>query len=141
MIKRKQGQIVFISSVQGLISLPERSAYGASKHALQAFSDSLRAEVRNFNIFVTTVSPGYIKTNLSLNALTGTGGSYGQMDEATENGYTSMYVAEKILDAVVAKSKEEIISPMLPKVAIFIRKYLPSLYFLIMARRFEKKRS
>jgi len=50
-----------------------RAAYSASKHALQAFSDSLRAEVASSGIKVTVVSPGYIRTNLSLNALTGHG--------------------------------------------------------------------
>ncbi|KAJ8969354.1 hypothetical protein NQ317_016139 [Molorchus minor] len=44
MIKRRKGHIIFTSSVQGLVALPERSAYSASKHALQAFSDSLRAK-------------------------------------------------------------------------------------------------
>lgn len=141
MTERKQGHIVFVSSVQGLIALPERSAYSASKHALQAFSDSLRAEVKKSNVSVTTVSPGYIKTNLSLNALTGSGDSYGQMDKNTEKGYTPEYVATKIIQAVVEKSKEEVISPLIPKVAIFLRKYFPSLYFLVMARRFEKNHS
>lgn len=141
MVERKQGHIVFISSVQGLIGLPERSAYGASKHALQAFSDTLRAEVRQHNILVTTVSPGYIKTNLSLNALTGSGSAYGQMDKTTESGYTSEYVADKIIKAVVNKSKEEIIAPLLPKLAILLRQYIPSMYFFIMAKRFENKQA
>lgn len=54
-----------------------RSAYAASKHALQAFCDTLRAEVAHHNVNVTVVSPGYIRTNLSLNAVTGTGEKYG----------------------------------------------------------------
>lgn len=54
-----------------------RSAYAASKHALQAFCDTLRAEVAHHNVHVTVVSPGYIRTNLSLNAVTGTGEKYG----------------------------------------------------------------
>uniref|UniRef100_V5G4R5 Dehydrogenase/reductase SDR family-like protein n=1 Tax=Anoplophora glabripennis TaxID=217634 RepID=V5G4R5_ANOGL len=107
MIKRRQGHIVFISSVQGLVALPERSAYSASKHALQAFSDSLRAEVACNNIFVTVVSPGYIKTKLSLNALTGSGETYGQMDATTEAGYSPEFVAEKIVKAVVRKRKKK----------------------------------
>ena len=49
----------------------------ASKHALQAFFDSLRAEVSNRNIHVTVFNPGYIKTNLSINAITDCGSSYG----------------------------------------------------------------
>lgn len=54
-----------------------RSAYAASKHALQSFCDCLRAEVAQYNIKVTVVSPGYIRTNLSLNALTASGQKYG----------------------------------------------------------------
>lgn len=141
MIKRKHGHIVFISSVQGLIAIPERSAYGASKHALQAFGDSLRAEVSRSNVLVTTISPGYIKTNISLNALTGSGANYGQLDQNIEKGFLPEYVAEKIIQAVVAKRKEEVVSDLLPKVAILLRKYFPSLYFLVMAHRYEKSHS
>lgn len=77
MIKRKTGRIVCVSSVQGKFAIPHRSAYAASKHALQAFCDSLRAEVADDNIKVTLVSPGYINTALSINALTGSGKQYG----------------------------------------------------------------
>ncbi|XP_028131551.1 dehydrogenase/reductase SDR family protein 7-like [Diabrotica virgifera virgifera] len=138
MDKRKDGQIVFVSSVQGLIGLPERSAYSASKHALQAFSDSLRAEMTASNISVTVVSPGYIKTNLSLNALTGSGASHGEMDSNTENGYSPEYVAKTILKAVAEKKKEIIVAPLLPRVAIFLRNFLPSVFFLVMAKRAKK---
>jgi len=52
-------------------------ADGASKHALQAFFDSLRAEVVDCGIHVSVVSPGYIRTNLSVNSLTTDGTTYG----------------------------------------------------------------
>ena len=73
--KGSKRHIVNISSLQGCLALPERSAYSASKHALQAFSDSLRAEMRSsgHNIQVTVVNPGYVCTKLSLNARTGDG--------------------------------------------------------------------
>lgn len=77
MIERKTGQIICVSSIQGKFSLPYRSAYAASKHALQAFCDSLRAEVAEHNVKVLCVSPGYINTALSLNALTSSGRAYG----------------------------------------------------------------
>lgn len=73
MVERKSGHIIFISSVQGLIAIPDRSAYAASKHAMQAFGDSLRAEMHQHNIKVSVVSPGYVKTAVSINALTGSG--------------------------------------------------------------------
>ena len=79
MIDEGSGHIVNISSLQGLLALPSRSVYSASKHALQAFSDSLRLELnaRGENVQVTVVSPGYVNTNLSLNARTATGERYG----------------------------------------------------------------
>ena len=49
----------------------------ASKHATQAFFDCLRAEIECYGIPVTVISPGYIRTNLSLNAVTGDGSKYG----------------------------------------------------------------
>ena len=48
----------------------------ASKHATQAYFDCLRAEVECYGLEVSVVSPGYIRTNLSLNALTGDGSQY-----------------------------------------------------------------
>ena len=73
--KMRRKHIVNISSLQGCVALPERSAYSASKHALQAFSDSLRAEMRSSgqNVHVMVVNPGYVRTNLSLNARAGDG--------------------------------------------------------------------
>lgn len=77
MIENKSGRIVCISSVQGKIAIPYRSAYAASKHALQAWCDSARAELAVSNVKITVINPGYIKTDLSLNALTGHGEKYG----------------------------------------------------------------
>lgn len=77
MIERKQGTIVFISSVVGRVPIPYRSAYTASKHALQAFADCLRAEIANHNIQVMVSSPGYVATDVSRNALTGYGAAHG----------------------------------------------------------------
>lgn len=49
----------------------------ASKHATQAYFDCLRAEVERYGIHVSVISPGYIRTNLSVNAVTGDGSKYG----------------------------------------------------------------
>ncbi|XP_069672235.1 dehydrogenase/reductase SDR family protein 7-like [Periplaneta americana] len=138
MIDRRSGHIVTISSVQGRIAIPYRSAYAASKHALQAFYDTLRAEIAKYNITVSVISPGYIATAMSINALTGSGEQYGAMDESTASGYKPEYVAEKILLAVAESKKELIIAPLAPRLAILIRTIAPSLYFWIMKRRAER---
>lgn len=138
MLKQQYGHIVCISSVQGKIAIPYRSAYAASKHALQAWCDACRAELSEQNIQVTLINPGYIKTALSLNALTGSGETYGVMDKATEQGYSSEYVAQKVLKAVLRKEKDVIIAPIAPKCAILIRSLFPSFYFWLMKKRARK---
>ncbi|MEV4114366.1 oxidoreductase [Nonomuraea sp. NPDC049695] len=62
MRERRSGTIVNISSIAGEISLPLGAWYHASKHALEAYSDSLRQEVSRFGVRVVVVQPGIIKT-------------------------------------------------------------------------------
>lgn len=77
MIERTQGTVIFVSSVIGRLPIPYRSAYAASKAALQAFADCLRAELHTHNIKVMVSSPGYVATDISQNALTGYGTLHG----------------------------------------------------------------
>lgn len=139
MIKRQQGHIVAISSIQGKISIPFRSAYAASKHATQAFFDCLRAEMEQYDIEVTVISPGYIHTNLSLNALTADGSKYGVMDKTTAQGRRPMEVARDVLAAVGKKKKDVILADLLPSLAIYLRTLAPGLFFSLMASRARKE--
>jgi short-subunit dehydrogenase len=56
------GRIVNISSIGGKIALPHMAPYSASKFALTGFSDSIRAELARDRIYVTTVTPGMMRT-------------------------------------------------------------------------------
>ncbi|XP_026285773.1 dehydrogenase/reductase SDR family protein 7-like isoform X2 [Frankliniella occidentalis] len=138
MIQRKAGHIVAVSSIQGRVAIPFRSAYSASKHALQAFFDSMRPEIAQHNVHVTVVSPGYVQTQLSINAVTGSGQKYGVMDETTAGGYPPEYVAQQILNSVVLQEKEVVIATTGPCLAILLRSLSPSLYFWIMQKRANK---
>lgn len=138
MVEKKSGHVVFVSSVQGLIAIPDRAAYGASKHAMQAFGDSLRAEMKQHNINVTVVSPGYIKTAISINAFNEAGSNHGVMDTSTAAGFTSEYAAEKMLDTIVNKENELVVSQFIPKLGIFLRHFAPSFYFWIIEKRAVK---
>ncbi len=81
---------------------------------------------------MTIACPGYVKTNLSLNALTGDGTAYGKMDETTEKGYDPSYVAEKVLRAAAAKKDEIVIAKPDATVAIYLKTLCPKLlnYFV-----------
>ncbi|WP_096156813.1 MULTISPECIES: SDR family oxidoreductase [Bacillus] len=64
MRKQKTGKIVNISSISGVLGLPSISAYAASKHALEGYSESLRLEVKPFGIDVALIEPGSYSTNI-----------------------------------------------------------------------------
>ena len=105
MVERKSGLICWISSVQGLIGTPYRTSYAASKFAVQGYCEALRSELASSGVGVHCVSPGYINTNLSLNAATGDGSKHGRMDETTANGADPTDVAVEILDSIVSNSR------------------------------------
>lgn len=140
MLTQGSGCIIGISSVQGKIAIPYRSAYAASKHAFQAFYDTLRAEIAEDKINVIVISPGYIKTNLSHNAVCADGSQYGSMDKTTESGMDPVYVAEQILSAIIWQKDDVILAPLLHKLVIFIRTFIPTLYFKIMSMRAKSQR-
>ena len=65
MIKRKQGQLVSISSLASFRGLPQSGAYCASKAALSTMTESMRIDLKPHNIDVSLIFPGFIKTPLT----------------------------------------------------------------------------
>ena len=127
MLKQKSGHIVVISSIAGKFGFFYRSAYAASKHALHGFFESLRLEVEQDNIKVLLVCPGKIKTNISINAITGTGKKHDKMDESTGNGLSAEVCARQILSAI-KKEKEEVFIGGKELIAVTIKRLFPGLF-------------
>lgn len=69
MRKRNTGRIINMSSILGIISLPFRGAYNASKYAVEGLSDTLRLELSQTGIKVITIEPGPIESNFRKNAI------------------------------------------------------------------------
>ena len=66
---QESGLIVNISSIGGLITTPFQGFYCASKYALEAYTESLRMEVKPFGIQVTMIEPGDFKTDITKNRI------------------------------------------------------------------------
>ena len=69
MCERGFGRIVNITSIFGVVSKPERSAYSASKFALFGMSRALALEVASMNVLVNCLAPGVIDTELTRRVL------------------------------------------------------------------------
>ena len=129
-LERGGGHYVVLSSLMGKFGAPLRSAYAAAKHGLHGFFDTLRAECWRENVKVTLVCPGYIQTNISINALTGDGSRQGTMDEATGKGMTPETLARKIISAV-SRDKKEVYFGGFEVVAIYLKRFVPGLLYRI----------
>ena len=106
MVARGGGHVAVTSSVVGHIGTPMRSAYAASKHALHGYYDSLRYEVERHGIGVTIICPGYIHTDISVNAVTGDGSAQGTMDRNQAQGMSAEDFAEKAWRGLLAGKPE-----------------------------------
>jgi dehydrogenase/reductase SDR family protein 7B len=127
-IARKAGHFVVTSSVMGKIGTPMRSAYAAAKHALHGFFDCLRAEVAADGIKVTILTPGYIRTNISLYALTNKAYGLGKPSENIENGLPADRAAKQILKAIKRGSFEPYIGRFAAeRIALWVNRLAPGL--------------
>lgn len=127
-IKNKNGHFVITTSIVGKIGTPLRSSYAASKHALHGFFDSLRAEHHLDNIAVTLVCPGFVNTNVSINALTGDGTPQKKLDVATENGIAPERFAKLMAIAIKKKKQEVYIAGAKEKLGVYVKRFSPRVF-------------
>ncbi|GAB4114072.1 MAG: SDR family NAD(P)-dependent oxidoreductase [Thermoflexibacter sp.] len=133
MLQRKSGKIVVITSLVGKFGTPLRSAYAAAKHALHGFFDSLRAECWRENLKVLIVCPGFIKTQVSINALTAKGDKQNKMDDAQAKGMSAEKCAEKIIKAILA-DREEVYIGGREIYAVYLKRLFPQLFSRILRK-------
>jgi len=134
MLKQKSGHIVAMSSIAGKFGFYFRSAYSASKHALHGFFESLRMEIYDDNVKVLIVCPGKIKTNISLNAVTGDGAKFNKMDDSTEQGLSAEECAAQILKAIKT-NKEEVLIGGIELRAVWVKRFFPKLFSKIIRKQ------
>jgi short-subunit dehydrogenase len=109
MLQRGGGQFVVVGSLSGKYGGPLLSSYAASKHALHGFFESLRAEVHSNNIRITFVIPGFIRTPIATQALTGDGSTFGRTLDVHERGMDPDECAERILRATERGKRETLV--------------------------------
>lgn len=129
---RRGGMFVNISSAIGLVTAPYLAAYSASKHALKAFSEALRDEVRELNIDVSVVYPTSTDTPLFEHTANYTGKAV----KPAEPVYKVSDVADAILDTIEDPKRDVVIGAA--KGMSAFRTAAPSLFDRVMSRKMEK---
>lgn len=126
MISSGSGHIAVVTSLMGVFGSPLRSSYAAAKHALHGFFDSLRAELFTKKILVTLICPGFIQTNVSINAVTGNGSAQGTMDDATMKGMPADVFARKMLSVIERKKNQASIGGR-EIMGAYLKRFFPNL--------------
>lgn len=125
--------IVNISSVTGTFGFPQRSAYAASKHAMEGFFESWMLENKHSNIYFTTVAPGRILTNISLNALKSDGSKHQEMDQGQAKGIKAEVCAAKIIRAI-NKNQRKLYIVQQERILLFLHRYFPSAFVFLVKK-------
>lgn len=133
LLKQGRGRVVVVSSLVGKFGTPYRSAYAASKHALHGFFDSLRAELAGTGVGITLVCPGFVRTGVSVNALTGDGTSLGSMDEATARGLAPAVFAGRALSAI-ARGRNEVYIGGRETLGVYLKRFAPGLFARLLSK-------
>jgi short-subunit dehydrogenase len=125
-IMENKGSIVGVSSINGYRGTPARTAYTASKYAMNGFFESLRTEVMKKGVHVLVACPGFTASNIRNNALTADGSLQGESPREENKMMTSEEVAKEILKATLAR-KRDIVLTRQGKLAVFLNKWIPGI--------------
>ncbi len=134
LLRQSRGHLVGVSSMMGRFSTHMRSAYCASKHALEGYLDSIRLENVEHGVHVMTVVPGFVRTNITKNALTAAGAAGGEDSANTRAGLSPAFVAANILEGMVKRKRDVVSSGPKEKVGLLLSKFAPNVLDRIIAK-------
>jgi len=126
--EKKSGQISIVSSVAGYRGLPAAGAYCASKSALSSFAESLFFDLKRFNVRVSLVNPGFIKTPMT-----------DQNNFPMPMIKSAEFAAEQMFKGLTQKKSFEIHFPVAFTSMMKVLKVIPDgLYFKIVEKGMKK---
>jgi short-subunit dehydrogenase len=109
-LQKSQGRIVAVSSLAGLIGVPGRTAYSASKFAMTGFFEALRAELVGAGVSVTTAFPGVVLTNIRSHGLNAAGKAAGSSGLKEDKAMGVEECASLILRGMQQRQREVVMT-------------------------------
>jgi len=109
-LKQSRGSIVAVSSLAGLVGVPGRTAYGASKFAMSGFFEALRAELKAAGVSVTIAYPGVVETQIRYRGYNAAGGALGSSSLKEDKAMPVEQCARLIVEGMQARRREVVMS-------------------------------
>ena len=123
-LKASKGRIVGIASLTGLIGVPTRTGYAASKHAMRGFFDSLRIELEDDGVTVTMIYPGFVATGIRENA-TGPDGKPAKIDPVNKDDVMSVDECTTLIVRAIEQRKREEVMTLKGKLGQWLKLIAP----------------
>ena len=109
-IKAARGSIVAVSSLAGLVGVPGRTAYSATKFAMTGFFEALRAEVKGAGVSVTTAYPGVVATRIRYRGFNAQGEPMGTSSLKEEGAMSVEACARLIIEGMNGRKREVVMT-------------------------------
>jgi short-subunit dehydrogenase len=109
-LKSSKGHIVAVSSLAGLVGVPGRTAYSATKFAMTGFFEPLRAEVKAAGVSVTTAYPGVVATSIRHRGYNAKGQPAGSSGLKVDDAMSVEECARLIIDGMHARKREVVMT-------------------------------
>ena len=136
---QSNGSLVGVSSIAGHIGLPERSAYSASKFAMNGFLESVRSENMENDLHVLIACPGFTASNIRKAALTKDGTPQKESPRNEQKMMTAEKVAKNIICAIDCK-KDTLTLSINGKFAVWLNRFFPKLAKRLVFDYFKKEK-
>lgn len=137
-ILEQKGSIVGVSSIAGIIGLPARTGYSASKFAMNGFLQSLRTENIKKKLHVLVAYPGFTASNIRTTSLSASGTSQGESPRNEEKMMSAEKVADHIYNAIKHR-KNKIVLTTQGILVNAICKFFPSILDSMVYKNFAKE--
>ena len=125
-LKARKGRIVAVSSLAGLIGVPGRTAYSATKFAMTGFFEALRAELVSAGVSVTIAFPGVVLTRIRYRGLNAKGEAAGSSGLREDKGMRVDHCVRLIIEGMQAR-KREVVMTTAGKLGRFIKLIAPGI--------------
>jgi short-subunit dehydrogenase len=135
-LKTTQGRLVAISSLRGKFASARADGYGASKHAMSEFFESLRIELAGSGVSVTIIYPGWVSTGISSRALKADGEPTGRIS-IHEKGAMPVETCARIIAEAAAKRQREVVMTLQGKLGLWVKLIAPEILDQFLKKRTE----
>jgi NAD(P)-dependent dehydrogenase (short-subunit alcohol dehydrogenase family) len=125
-LKASRGSIVAVSSLAGLVGVPGRTAYAATKFAMTGFFEALRVELKGAGVSVTTAFPGVVATKIRHHGFNAAGQQPGTSSLKEDDAMPVEQCARLVIDGM-NRRKREVVMTLKGKVGRYLKLVAPGL--------------